>query len=137
MEVPLGMDRPIKDKRLARALRDVQKVLDRQDYAGYVTLISSEEMAWTYNLATSWSAIYPEPGSYFGIRVRATPSRVPEDEEKLRQALWIFVSMLRGGDMLQHMALSFIKMMEDRGLEVDYNRFVPPNIIGLDNKQNQ
>lgn len=133
MDKPFGMDRPIQDKRLARTLRDVKKILERQDYAGYVMLISKEEMAWTYGLVTSWSAIYTEPGSDFGIRIRATPSRIPGDEEKLRLAAHIFVNMLRSGEMLLTMAHGFIKMMEDRGLTIDFERESPPDIIGIDN----
>jgi hypothetical protein len=137
MDKPFGMDRPIQDKRLARTLKDIQKVLRRADYAGYVMLIAPDEMAWTYCLATSWSAIYSEPGSDFGVRIRAAPSKVPEDVEKLRLAAYTFVNMLRAGNMLNYMATSFIKLMEDRGISVEFEREEPPNIIGLDVGDNQ
>jgi hypothetical protein len=132
METPFGMDRPIQDKRLAKTIKDVQKILNRQDYAGYIMLISPEEMAWTYKLDAPWSALYPEPKSDFGIRIRATPSQVPGDAEKLRLAAHTFVNMLRAGNMLRQMAMSFIRVMEDHGITVEYEREPPPNIIGLD-----
>lgn len=130
MERPFGLDRPLDNKHMQSLLLDIMKRISRSDYAGYVMLIDSNEAGWSYQLPTSWNAIYPEPRSDLGVRIRGKSS-VPEDVEKIRLAAHTFVNMIRAGDMLVHIGTQFIRLMEQHGMTVEYDREEPPPIVGL------
>lgn len=136
MDKPYGMDRPIQNKHMESLLNDLMKRISRSDYAGYVLLIDKDESCWSIKMDSSWSAIYREPNTDLGIRIRAKHD-VPGDDEKLRLSAHTFVNMLRAGDHLTHLGLSLIKVIESLGIDVDYHRPDPPNIIGKDMKQTE
>lgn len=126
-------DRPIEDANLKAGLAEVQKVMRRRGLAGACMLVAPREVAFTYVMATPWSAISEDPNSPLGLRIKASAAKDGKEVAhiKIQAAMHIICQLCDFGTQTAFWMEQFKDMMRKAGVDFDHTSFGGAKLGGL------
>jgi hypothetical protein len=118
-------DRPIQNPKLAAALNDVKRVMERYGFAGACMLVSPDEAAFTYGMHAPWSALRADPTVPLGFRFRAMSDEDGKQltERRVEAALHTICQLSDFGEQTTAWMEDLKLMLRRHGLDFDHTPF--------------
>lgn len=121
----MNNDRPIQDRNLRQALREVQAIFQRRRLAGACMIVAPDEAAFTYAMHAPWSALRPDSTTPLGFRFRAHSAEDGKEltEERVEGAMHTICQLSDFGAQTMDWMEQLKAMLRHAGIDFDHTPF--------------